>query len=182
MFIFFSLLQVFDSIPVQFLNNIRNPCWKEETNIFCLPSFFLAGFPKAGTTDLWAKIVRHPDIVATIKEPHWWTRRRVGEDSKIVTSLPPPSLSLPSYLPPSLPTSLPTFLPPSLNIFTNRLIIFGIESTRSHMIERNSAVTRVLPTELSIARLPLCLHHHLCPAKERFSFQHGHKPTCHSSE
>ena len=72
-------MQVFDTAPTQFLNSIRNPCWKEKNKISCLPAFFLAGFPKAGSTDLWAKIERHPEVFPTFKELHWWTRRRIGK-------------------------------------------------------------------------------------------------------
>ena len=41
----------------------------------CLPYFFLAGFPKSGTTSLHEALRRHPQIVPpAVKEPHWWTR------------------------------------------------------------------------------------------------------------
>ncbi|XP_038058148.1 carbohydrate sulfotransferase 15-like [Patiria miniata] len=71
--------EVFDAFPSKFLPNIRSPCWTdprtEELN--CLPSFFVAGFPKCGTSDVYAKLYRHPGIVRTKKkEPHWWTRNR----------------------------------------------------------------------------------------------------------
>lgn len=36
------------------------------------------GMPKCGTTDLYAKIVRHDSVVNLLKEPHWWARKRVG--------------------------------------------------------------------------------------------------------
>ena len=43
--------------------------------LFCLPYFFLAGFPKSGTTSLHEALRRHPQIVPpAVKEPHWWTR------------------------------------------------------------------------------------------------------------
>lgn len=43
--------------------------------LLCLPYFFLAGFPKSGTTSLHAALCRHPQIVPpAAKEPHWWTR------------------------------------------------------------------------------------------------------------
>ena len=31
---------------------------------------------KCGTTDLWDKIVAHPDVIDVPKEPHWWGMRR----------------------------------------------------------------------------------------------------------
>lgn len=46
----------------------------------CLPYFYIIGQPKCGTTDLYARLKLHPEVLfSTIKEPHWWTRRRFGE-------------------------------------------------------------------------------------------------------
>ena len=43
----------------------------------CLPTVFLAGFPKCGTTDLYQKLLQHPQIVAgKHKEPHFWSGKR----------------------------------------------------------------------------------------------------------
>ena len=43
--------------------------------LFCLPYFFLAGFPKSGTTSLHEALRKHPKIASpVVKEPHWWTR------------------------------------------------------------------------------------------------------------
>ena len=43
--------------------------------LLCLPYFFLAGFPKSGTTSLHEALLRHPQIIPpAVKEPHWWTR------------------------------------------------------------------------------------------------------------
>ena len=43
--------------------------------LLCLPHFFLAGFPKSGTTSLHEALRSHPQIVPpAVKEPHWWTR------------------------------------------------------------------------------------------------------------
>ena len=61
---------------MQFIEGMRTPCWKEGDDLFCLPAFFVAGFPKAGTTDVWDKISQHPDVVPVDKEPHLWTRKR----------------------------------------------------------------------------------------------------------
>ena len=48
---------------------------------FCLPYFFIAGFPKSGTTSLDHALRRHPQIAGAFrKEIHWWTRiPHVGE-------------------------------------------------------------------------------------------------------
>ena len=46
----------------------------------CLPAFFLAGFPKSGTTTLHKALYRHPAILKPVeKEPHWWTRAPLGD-------------------------------------------------------------------------------------------------------
>ena len=45
--------------------------------LVCLPSFFIAGFPKSATTSLDAAFRKHPQIIGPqAKEPHWWTRVR----------------------------------------------------------------------------------------------------------
>ena len=42
---------------------------------FCLPYFFIAGFPKSATSLLDDALRRHSKIVGPrCKEPHWWTR------------------------------------------------------------------------------------------------------------
>lgn len=46
----------------------------------CLPYFMIIGQPKCGTTDLFWKIAKHPDILTPpIKELHWWSRSRHGK-------------------------------------------------------------------------------------------------------
>ncbi|XP_071786063.1 carbohydrate sulfotransferase 15-like [Asterias amurensis] len=76
---------VFDAVPVTFLPEFKNPCWRSQLSdkggtsspLMCLPYFFLAGMPKCGTTDIHTKLHKHPQIVRpAAKEPHWWTRRR----------------------------------------------------------------------------------------------------------
>ncbi|CAG6016864.1 unnamed protein product [Menidia menidia] len=45
----------------------------------CLPYFYVIGQPKCGTTDLFRRLLIHPAVkFNTIKEPHWWTRKRFG--------------------------------------------------------------------------------------------------------
>lgn len=45
------------------------------SQLYCLPYFFIAGFPKSGTTTLHEALQQHPQIARpTSKEPHWWTR------------------------------------------------------------------------------------------------------------
>ncbi|KAL4240806.1 Carbohydrate sulfotransferase 15 [Mactra antiquata] len=68
--------------PIDFLSNFKNPCWLnpavrgQESEILCLPYFYLVGAPKSGTTDLYRRTTLHPDIYKVIKEPHWFTRLR----------------------------------------------------------------------------------------------------------
>lgn len=48
----------------------------------CLPFFYIIGQPKCGTTDLFHRLLLHPEVkFNTMKEPHWWTRKRFGESS-----------------------------------------------------------------------------------------------------
>ncbi|XP_028325291.1 carbohydrate sulfotransferase 15-like [Gouania willdenowi] len=45
----------------------------------CLPYFYIIGQPKCGTTDLFHRLRLHPEVkYNTLKEPHWWTRKRFG--------------------------------------------------------------------------------------------------------
>ncbi|XP_041804038.1 carbohydrate sulfotransferase 15-like [Chelmon rostratus] len=45
----------------------------------CLPYFYIIGQPKCGTTDLYSTLKMHPEVQSSIiKEPHWWTRKRLG--------------------------------------------------------------------------------------------------------
>ncbi|XP_072179815.1 carbohydrate sulfotransferase 15-like [Diadema setosum] len=76
--------EVFLSTPLEFSKHTKSPCWFVNVTtgaapeLRCLPYFYLMGMPKCGTTDLFSKITRHPSVVRTLKEPHWWTRMRVG--------------------------------------------------------------------------------------------------------
>ncbi|XP_059143971.1 carbohydrate sulfotransferase 15-like isoform X2 [Physella acuta] len=45
----------------------------------CLPYFFIAGMPKCGSTDLYHRLIAHPDVAAPpVKESHWWGKNRYG--------------------------------------------------------------------------------------------------------
>jgi hypothetical protein len=41
-----------------------------------VPYFYLAGVSKSGTSDLYDVIARHPDVIRTAKEQHWFDRDR----------------------------------------------------------------------------------------------------------
>ncbi|XP_025093899.1 carbohydrate sulfotransferase 15-like isoform X1 [Pomacea canaliculata] len=66
--------------PFTFLPRFRNPCWYNSTingQLECLPFFYLAGFPKCGTTDVFERISVHKHVLKPgYKEPHWITRLR----------------------------------------------------------------------------------------------------------
>ncbi|XP_071509037.1 carbohydrate sulfotransferase 15-like [Diadema antillarum] len=76
---------VFQSVPRRYLPGFKSSCWYvKKTNLRCLPYFYLLGTPKSGTTDLWEKITKHPDVVYARKEiMQWWTmgRKRDGSPS-----------------------------------------------------------------------------------------------------
>ncbi|WAR20715.1 CHSTF-like protein [Mya arenaria] len=56
-----------------YLNDVK------PTRLRCLPHFIIIGQPKCGSTDLFWKVAKHPDIVTPpIKELHWWSRSRQG--------------------------------------------------------------------------------------------------------
>ena len=49
------------------------------TRLRCLPYFLVIGQPKCGSTDLFWRLAKHPDITTPpIKELHWWSRSRQG--------------------------------------------------------------------------------------------------------
>lgn len=58
----------------------------------CLPFFYIIGQPKCGTTDLFHRLLLHPEVkFNTMKEPHWWTRKRFGKsrgDGRFCRSVP----------------------------------------------------------------------------------------------
>ena len=90
---------IWSIVPRNFSENYRNPCWHssdiriskaahgymlryksrmkltQNKTLLCLPNFFIAGFPKSGTTTLHEALHHHTQIAPIqSKEPHWWTR------------------------------------------------------------------------------------------------------------
>ncbi|GFR79617.1 carbohydrate sulfotransferase 15 [Elysia marginata] len=54
----------------------------------CLPYFFLAGQPKCGSTDIYQRLVTHPEIIASpVKESHWWGKNRYGKSVSVVSDV-----------------------------------------------------------------------------------------------
>ena len=56
--------------------NIASPCWRDKAGTaHCLPAFIVAGVAKCGTTDLFQRLKKHPQLRGSrVKEPHWLTR------------------------------------------------------------------------------------------------------------
>ena len=74
-------LETFDPLtlktPLPFLKEYKNPCFKDEhSKLYCLPYFFILASQKSGTSDLYRKVVLHPQISSNKKEFHWWNRAR----------------------------------------------------------------------------------------------------------
>eukprot|EP00775_Hariotina_reticulata_P000655 gene655-950_t len=65
---------VFQLLPKQFNPQHRNPCWGGTGPLLtCLPYFNIIGVSKCGTTDLYQRLILHPDILpARNKGPHFW--------------------------------------------------------------------------------------------------------------
>jgi N-acetylgalactosamine 4-sulfate 6-O-sulfotransferase len=57
-----------------YLSLILRALYSKERVLQCLPSFFLAGFPKCGTTTVHTALYHSRLIPELKKEPHWWTR------------------------------------------------------------------------------------------------------------
>ena len=83
--------EMFEFLPPEeeFLKEFKNPCWKGKDdlgreNLFCLPFFFIIGFTKSGTTDLFAILKSHHFISSRAsKETHFFDRRRRGRSNRM---------------------------------------------------------------------------------------------------
>lgn len=61
----------------------------------CLPYFLLAGQPKCGSTDIYQRLITHPEIAPLpVKESHWWGKNRYGPVASVNHA--PPGWELPS--------------------------------------------------------------------------------------
>jgi N-acetylgalactosamine 4-sulfate 6-O-sulfotransferase len=75
-------------LPSSFWNKTANPCWirnnRQTRSLSCLPSFFLMGYPKCGTTELYNILSLHPQFAKPVrKEPHWWRAKSSTHHIKI---------------------------------------------------------------------------------------------------
>ncbi|KAI8519219.1 hypothetical protein Bbelb_024760 [Branchiostoma belcheri] len=98
--------KIFSALPREFLPGYKNPCWFDKSVkaspdsqfqekridsesdflLRCLPYVYIIGQPKCGTTDLYSRITKHPDVVGGHgKEPHWWARRRFQHHLACIT-------------------------------------------------------------------------------------------------
>ncbi|XP_042358330.1 carbohydrate sulfotransferase 15-like [Plectropomus leopardus] len=72
----------FKTVCDQLRTNFNQHLYRRGNKLFrlrCLPFFYIIGQPKCGTTDLFHRLLLHPEVnFNTMKEPHWWTRKRFG--------------------------------------------------------------------------------------------------------
>ncbi|MEW5307620.1 MAG: hypothetical protein WDW36_009999 [Sanguina aurantia] len=70
-----SSSDVFESLPSRFDPRYRNPCWEGAagSGLRCIPYYHILGVSKCGTTDLYHRLAKHPDMYESLnKGPHWW--------------------------------------------------------------------------------------------------------------
>ncbi|XP_073338751.1 carbohydrate sulfotransferase 15-like [Pagrus major] len=73
-----SFKTVCDRLRTTFQQHLHHRDGKQ-FRLRCLPFFYIIGQPKCGTTDLFHRLLLHPEVkFNTMKEPHWWTRKRFG--------------------------------------------------------------------------------------------------------
>ena len=79
---------IFDLLPEKYLPDYKSFCWYNDKDEFkCLASVYVAGMPKCGTTDLFVKMMRHPQLTYQThadgdppKEYHYWARSRIARN------------------------------------------------------------------------------------------------------
>ncbi|KAG2484068.1 hypothetical protein HYH03_017088 [Edaphochlamys debaryana] len=69
-------LDVFETLPGGYDRKYKSPCWrdpKRNNELRCLPYFHILGVSKCGTTDLYHRLSKHPQMFESRnKGPHWW--------------------------------------------------------------------------------------------------------------
>ncbi|XP_029554348.1 carbohydrate sulfotransferase 15 [Salmo trutta] len=74
-----SFRTVCDYLRNNFQEHLSHSVDDKQYRLRCLPYFYIIGQPKCGTTDLFHRLLLHPEVkFTTMKEPHWWTRKRFG--------------------------------------------------------------------------------------------------------
>mmetsp|Transcript_36158 Transcript_36158/g.80462 ORF Transcript_36158/g.80462 Transcript_36158/m.80462 type:complete len:459 (-) Transcript_36158:759-2135(-) len=67
--------------PEQYDKGYKNPCWKVDGKLKCLPYFYMAGAFQAGINTLYSKLTEHPDVINTeVSRWQFW-----GEDGKTMS-------------------------------------------------------------------------------------------------
>uniref|UniRef100_A0A7S0N6V6 Sulfotransferase n=1 Tax=Chlamydomonas leiostraca TaxID=1034604 RepID=A0A7S0N6V6_9CHLO len=63
-----------DELPQAYNASFKNPCWYNKSGqVKCLPYFQILGVSKCGTTDLYHRLSKHPQMFESLnKGPHWW--------------------------------------------------------------------------------------------------------------
>ncbi|XP_059386343.1 carbohydrate sulfotransferase 15 [Carassius carassius] len=75
---FRHIQHIFEQLSISFRQLLTRHDGKLQ-RLRCLPYFYIIGQPKCGTTDLYERLRLHPDVRLTPpKEPHWWSRKRLG--------------------------------------------------------------------------------------------------------
>ncbi|CAG2223707.1 CHST15 [Mytilus edulis] len=72
--------------PPRYSPSYRNPCWypDDSDKLSCLPYFLQIGMSKCATTDLFSRLIAHPDIIPLSgangknKSITWWNLRLTG--------------------------------------------------------------------------------------------------------
>ena len=73
---------VISELPKEFLSDFKGFCWYSSgMELKCLPSVYVAGIPKCGTTEIFDKLTWHPQMVKPgyDKENPYWNRKRLGK-------------------------------------------------------------------------------------------------------
>ncbi|GLI71601.1 hypothetical protein VaNZ11_016865 [Volvox africanus] len=60
-------------LPPAYDPRFKNPCWMAGQRLRCIPYFHILGVSKCGTTDLYHRLSKHPELFESRnKGPHWW--------------------------------------------------------------------------------------------------------------
>ncbi|XP_060593486.1 carbohydrate sulfotransferase 15-like [Ruditapes philippinarum] len=82
-----SAYDIMNMEPLTFDPAYKNPCFKgtdstpiKDGQLHCLPYFYIIGVKKSGTSDLYSRLRRHPEICTPSfpKESQWFSRFRFG--------------------------------------------------------------------------------------------------------
>lgn len=115
--------------------------------LFCLPHFFLAGFPKCATTTLASALFEHKSVSgAVVKEPHWWTRAPI-----IAPSVNLLKLNVLRYL---------IFYGQMAHFASSRHGLLGMDGSQSTLWDSNFVVNGH-----DFCSIPFAIHHILPKAK-----------------